>query len=193
MLIIRAADLVAVPWKNGGGVTREIRREPGGADPFNWRLSVATIDSEGPFSAFDGYERTLVLVGGSGVLLRFSGHGEQRLTRIGDFATFDGSWQTTATPLAGPCSDLNLMVAQSLPAARKQSVGLHGRRVIATHDCAHTLIVCIAGACEIAAQDGMSAALQTLDSAHCVPADRSISCSPQAVDTQLFIASVYGD
>jgi hypothetical protein len=45
-------DLPATPWKNGGGLTREVLWQPAGAslDDFDWRVSVAQIDSDGPFS-----------------------------------------------------------------------------------------------------------------------------------------------
>ncbi|EGD04024.1 hypothetical protein B1M_13530, partial [Burkholderia sp. TJI49] len=54
--LTRAADLVASPWKNGGGVTREIAAFPPGAalDAFAWRVSVADVGAAGPFSRFDG-------------------------------------------------------------------------------------------------------------------------------------------
>jgi len=46
-------DLPAMTWKNGGGVTREIICQPLGAgmDDFDWRVSIAHIASDGPFSA----------------------------------------------------------------------------------------------------------------------------------------------
>jgi environmental stress-induced protein Ves len=42
--VLRARDVPATPWKNGGGVTREIAVHPQGAgfDDFVWRLSMAT-------------------------------------------------------------------------------------------------------------------------------------------------------
>ena len=59
MIILRASSYRTVAWKNGGGMTREILREPAEPTPFDWRLSLATIDSSGPFSAFAGYQRTV--------------------------------------------------------------------------------------------------------------------------------------
>lgn len=55
--LIRAEQLVASPWKNGGGVTREIAAQPPGAslDGFAWRVSVADVAQPGPFSRFPGY------------------------------------------------------------------------------------------------------------------------------------------
>ena len=50
--LIRGADLVASPWKTGGGVTREVAAYPLGAalDAFVWRVSVADVAQAGPFS-----------------------------------------------------------------------------------------------------------------------------------------------
>ena len=63
-------DLPGTPWKNGGGITREIVCWPPGSglDDFWWRASVATIDAAGPFSAFPGVDRTIMLLEGAGVL-----------------------------------------------------------------------------------------------------------------------------
>ncbi len=43
-----------MPWKNGGGETAEIAVFPPSADlsEFGWRISMATVSSDGPFSAF---------------------------------------------------------------------------------------------------------------------------------------------
>ena len=51
-----------MPWKNGGGETAEIAVSPPGAalDDFDWRLSMARVETDGPFSAFPGIDRTLV-------------------------------------------------------------------------------------------------------------------------------------
>ncbi len=57
-------------WRNGGGETREIIGYPPGANDFAWRASIATIASNGPFSAFTGVDRIITLLNGSPVLLR---------------------------------------------------------------------------------------------------------------------------
>src|SRR5580704_1106020 len=94
MIIMRESRYRAVPWKNGGGVTREVLRVPPEPTAFDWRLSLATIDSPGPFSCFDGYQRTLALVRGPGVELDFGQHGRTQLTRAGQMVSFDGAWAT---------------------------------------------------------------------------------------------------
>jgi len=114
--IIRQASFTATPWKNGGGMTYEAMREPAGGDPFQWRVSVAHIDASGPFSDFAGYCRSMVLLRGLGLTLKF-GNGEQRaLRKIGDLAQFDGAMPTHCDLLQGPCVDLNFMASKSLRA-----------------------------------------------------------------------------
>jgi uncharacterized protein len=114
--IIRQSSFTATPWKNGGGTTYEAMRVPLGGDAFLWRVSVAHIDSSGPFSDFAGYSRSMVLLRGAGLTLKF-GNGEQRvLQKIGDSAAFDGAMPTRCELLQGPCVDLNFMSSKSLRA-----------------------------------------------------------------------------
>ena len=62
---ISALTARAVPWKNGGGVTRELAvHEQDGC--MVWRLSLADIAQSGPFSAFPGLARIHCVVEGAG-------------------------------------------------------------------------------------------------------------------------------
>ena len=65
--IVRQRDLNRVPWKNGGGTTCEIAASPAGAgmEAFDWRLSMADVAADGPFSNFSDIDRTLVLIEGT--------------------------------------------------------------------------------------------------------------------------------
>lgn len=76
--LIQYASLRPTPWKNGGGVTTELAMSPPGAGlgDFDWRVSLASIAEDGPFSQFPGVDRTLVMVSGDGVLLEV---GDQRV------------------------------------------------------------------------------------------------------------------
>lgn len=69
--ILRAAGRAAAPWKNGGGVTREIAAGPEGAgmDTFAWRVSLADVGADGPFSVFPEVTRVLTVVDGAGMEL----------------------------------------------------------------------------------------------------------------------------
>jgi uncharacterized protein len=116
--IIRKSSFAALPWKNGGGITHEAIRVPAGGDSFLWRMSVAHIDSSGPFSDFAGYRRNMVLLRGRGLTLKFGdGDGNARaLRKIGDFVEFDGAVPTYCELFDGPCVDLNFMVSKALQA-----------------------------------------------------------------------------
>jgi environmental stress-induced protein Ves len=112
--IIRRSSFTATRWKNGGGITHEAIRVPPTGDAFLWRVSVAQIESSGPFSDFSGYDRKMVLLQGRGIALEF-GSGERRALRsVGDWVEFDGAMATRCELLDGPCADLNIMVSKSL-------------------------------------------------------------------------------
>ena len=82
MRLIAFSQLVATPWKNGGGVTRQIAIDPPGSglDDCGWRLSTAEVAQDGPFSRFDGVDRQLHILAGEGLDLRFA-DGTQRIIR----------------------------------------------------------------------------------------------------------------
>ena len=105
------------PWKNGGGSTREIVCFPPGAsmDSFAWRISVATIAQAGPFSAFAGIDRQIMLLDGDGVQLvaEQAGihHGLQH--RWQPFA-FSGDVALDCTLLSGTSTDFNVMTRRGV-------------------------------------------------------------------------------
>src|SRR5271167_4155392 len=101
MKVVRHASLVATPWKNGGGITREALRVPSDRDPFGWRLSFAQLDRSGPFSDFSGYSRHMVLLRGAGVRLDFADGTQATLREAGDLAQFDGAVATHGELLDG--------------------------------------------------------------------------------------------
>ena len=146
MRIVRRSSFTATRWKNGGGITHEAIRVPDGADPQRWRLSVAEIAASGPFSDFTGYARRMVLLGGAGVRLRFATGGEILLKRVGDLAEFDGAVPAECDLLCGPCTDLNLMTANSITAVDAQVARLY-RPLDLLRRTGETLVLfCVAGA-----------------------------------------------
>lgn len=112
--IARWNDLRPQPWKNGGGVTYELALGPQRADAasFDWRVSIAEVASDGPFSIFEGVDRTLVLLDGRGVELVVDGH-STALSAAQPRLSFAGSAQTYARLFDGPVRDLNVMTRGS--------------------------------------------------------------------------------
>lgn len=109
--LIRWGMARAMPWKNGGGITHELAvfPETAGLEDFGWRLSMAEVASDGPFSAFTGIDRTLALVDGAGVRLDFGAEGETVLATPGDFTSFNGGVPVTCRLIDGPVLDFNVM------------------------------------------------------------------------------------
>jgi environmental stress-induced protein Ves len=113
------AEVPAQPWKNRGGTTREILSWPPGADveAFAWRVSVATITADGPFSSFCGVDRTIALLRGDGVRLHGDGL-DHRLDRPGVPFAFDGAVPLDCALIGGPCVVLNIMARRRRGRAR---------------------------------------------------------------------------
>ncbi len=118
--LLPAADRVAVPWKNGGGITREVAVFPPGAgmDAFDWRVSMAEVRDSGPFSPFSGIDRNLTVLEGR---LRLEMGGETLVLEPGEKLAFAGDVPVHATPLR-PVVDLNVMTRRSHASAQVTSI-----------------------------------------------------------------------
>src|SRR5262245_5272313 len=107
------ADARSVPWKNGRGATRELALWPAGASferaEFDWRISTAPVDEPGPFSAFPGLARILVVTEGAGFVLVHGGDAPRARVRRLEPYRFDGAWPTTAELPHGPVTDFNVL------------------------------------------------------------------------------------
>ena len=102
------SDVAAMPWRNGGGITRELLRWP---DTDNWlcRISVAEVASDGAFSHFVDVQRWLAILSGTGVRLTMPNHTNE-LTPVSDVLAFAGATPVQCNLLQGPVRDLNLML-----------------------------------------------------------------------------------
>ena len=115
--LLKPCDYRAMPWKNGLGTTTELAIEPAGAtleSGFQWRLSMADIREDGPFSPFPGCTRTLLLIEGKGIELDFHGNGHRRLDRTFEAVSFQGDWSVSSRLLDGPCRDFNVITRRGL-------------------------------------------------------------------------------
>ena len=100
----------SMPWRNGLGHTIELLAEylPESTD-FAWRLSIADVVSDGRFSDFSGYHRTLLLLRGEGITLKHGNGQCDRLLEPLQAAYFDGEVETGARLHGGPIKDFNVM------------------------------------------------------------------------------------
>lgn len=111
MRILRAADHKRMPWKNGGGETVEIAvfPESAGLSDFDWRVSMARVDGDGPFSSFPGIDRTLAILEGAGIVLEVEGQAPKRLTLDTEPHAFPADAPTSARLIDGSVIDFNVM------------------------------------------------------------------------------------
>ena len=146
-------DLAAItpqPWKNGAGLTREIAFGGASRADFDWRISLAEVERDAPFSAFPGIDRCIVLWRGAGMRLRSrDGRIDHALTEPLAPFRFPGDVALDATLIGGPSSDFNVMtrrgVFRSELSDHRAGAALPGGDV--------TLLLCRAGAWSIAAAD----------------------------------------
>jgi environmental stress-induced protein Ves len=126
--LIRSDAHRVMPWKNGGGTTAEIALAPADADfasgRFDWRLSLASIERDGPFSAFPGVDRTIMLVEGAGMILTAADGARLVLDRSHLPQDFPGEWPVDCRLIGGPVRDLNLMANRARVRAVWQVIAL---------------------------------------------------------------------
>ncbi len=115
--LLQPQDYRRMPWKNGLGMTTEIAVFPvdAGLDgkPFDWRVSLAEIETSCEFSRFPGYDRSILLSEGAGMELSFDSAPPQRIEQRYQPFNFTGEWQTYCRLLDGPVRDFNIMSARN--------------------------------------------------------------------------------
>ncbi|MFI0843572.1 HutD family protein [Mesorhizobium sp. IMUNJ 23232] len=157
LTVIRAADHRVMRWKNGGGTTAEIAVSPpgGGLNDFDWRLSMANVETDGPFSTFPGIDRTLSILEGEGIRLRVGANVPIELTKSSDPHFFAADVSASAELVAGPVLDLNVMSRRGRVAHAVRRLHLVEPVEIAAggHDAA---IFCAEGRLQVDTGDGQT-------------------------------------
>jgi len=119
---LRESDYRRQRWKNGGGWTTELAVSPRDASAdFDWRVSIADIQSDGTFSTFPHCNRHIALLEGNGIRLDFDAAQPALLDRRLHFVAFAGEWKTFGTLLDGPVRDFNVIARRD----RVQAEVLH--------------------------------------------------------------------
>jgi uncharacterized protein len=107
MIVQRASERAAVPWRNGLGVQYEIICDGSLPDDWTWRLSTADITQDVPFSVFPNVDREFCVADGNGVVLNINGADHRCEPR--SVTTFRGDDLVFATLIDGSVRALNLM------------------------------------------------------------------------------------
>jgi len=108
-----------MPWANGRGTSYEVAR--GGGDPWAWRVAIAPVVEDGPFSSLPGVDRWLVVLDDAPIMLAIDG--TDRVARWGEVVAFAGESQVTAAIPGGPTRDCGLMVRRAAATGAMQVVG----------------------------------------------------------------------
>ncbi|MFT4150844.1 MAG: HutD family protein [Paracoccaceae bacterium] len=106
------ADYRVMPWANGRGQTVEMIRVDGPAGML-WRLSLASVVEDGPFSIFPGIARNLTVLTGPGFDLLGKGI-RLRADPLVPVA-FSGEAGLRAAGVTAASEDFNVMTARTLP------------------------------------------------------------------------------
>lgn len=125
-------------WRNGGGFTKTLA-----AEPDQWRVSLAEVQRNGPYSRFEGIARISLVLRGGGVRLE---HAETVVTlQTAEAVEYDGAPAWQATLIDGPVTALNVMFRASHPKPRVAAV-LSTTNV---HPDCKAIIVALDGGCSI--------------------------------------------
>ncbi|NVD41453.1 HutD family protein [Ensifer sp. HO-A22] len=147
MKLLPASGHKRMPWKNGGGETVEIAVFPEGASlsQFDWRVSMATVASDGPFSAFPGIDRTLSILEGNGMTLLIEGRAPAPLTQASAPLAFPADTATSAKLIDGTIVDLNVMTRRGKLTHHVRRLVVEGEGPLAS-EAAATMLLCHRGA-----------------------------------------------
>jgi len=113
--IQRNSEHTPMPWANGRGTSYEIASDRNAVGEWTWRLAMAPVNEDGPFSRIECVNRSLAVVEGAGMLLFVDRKKLQCLPM--QVVRFRGDAITEAALTDGPIMDINLMVR------RKESDG----------------------------------------------------------------------
>lgn len=125
MNTIVVSSVPATPWRNGGGLTRELLAWPSRED-WQVRISVAQVDQVGPFSAYPGVHRWFAVLSGAGVRLRIEGVARE-LTPQAEPIDFDGAAAVECELISGATTDLNLMLRGVQGSMKRLRAPMHKR------------------------------------------------------------------
>lgn len=185
MALLPAAGYRRMPWKNGGGETFEIAVSPPDAslEDMDWRISMAIVASDGPFSSFPGVDRTLTILDGEGMQLELGAERTPfRLSPQSAPFHFPADVPTAAQLLGGTVTDLNVMTRRGRYRHMVRRIALDEPRQFETA-ASEAAVFCIQGSAVCSAGDASAAAaLQARDCAlFTLPAGVQLELAPQPV------------
>ena len=176
--IQRAAGRAEAPWKNGGGVTREVAAHPPGtgSGDFDWRISIASVSRGGPFSVFPGVDRELAVLEGA-LSLSIEGRADVSVRPGSPPLRFPGDVPCSGEPLVTPVTDLNVMTRRGKLSSQITWLSVERQHVIRAGT-ARTFALAVDPLTLIS--HGLAYQLHALDLAELQPEDEDIVLAARA-------------
>ena len=112
MRVQRFSEHLAMPWANGKGTSYEISSDRDASNQWSWRVAIAPVVEDGPFSSLPGIDRQLVVIDGNGMELEVDGKTVECLPS--QVVAFSGDATAYARLIDGPSVDLGLMTARDV-------------------------------------------------------------------------------
>ena len=142
--VVGPADRRVVPRANGRGTTAVVTRVPD-TDDWTWRLSLADVVEDGPFSSLPGVDRWIAVARGGRMALQLGapdGFGRAVLSDTDGAVSFSGDGDTSCRVLDGPLVDVNLMLRRGRATG---ALDLHELGVGERWSCAAHAVVVLSG------------------------------------------------
>ena len=110
MRVQRFGEHRAMPWANCLGTSYEVASDRNADGEWTWRVAIAPVVLDGPFSVMPGVDRELVVIEGNGMVLNVDDESVKCMP--GQVVRFSGDSVTIARLLDGPTVDLGLMTVR---------------------------------------------------------------------------------
>ena len=164
MRVLKADEYSRMLWRNGHGETAQVAIGPATAtlEGFDWRVSMARIDGDGPFSIFPQADRTLAVLRGDGLRISVDGATSVEVIPSSDPLVFPGDVPAAAKLIGGTVTDLNVMTRRGR-FRHSMRVLRVAKRVEIKIDCTLALLVCAREAVQVGTDEQMFR-LSSLDS-----------------------------
>ena len=134
-----------MPWANGRGTSYEIASDRNEAEEWTWRLAMAPVNEDGPFSRIECVNRFLAVVEGAGMLL--SVDRKKLQCQPMQVVRFRGDAITEAMLTDGPILDVNLMIRRKEADGEMAIVSEVGPLKVAS------IVVAVSGSAQVQCRD----------------------------------------
>jgi environmental stress-induced protein Ves len=176
MRVQRFGEHLAMPWANGKGTSYEIASDRDASNQWTWRVAIAPVVEDGPFSTLPGIDRQLVVIDGNGMVLEVDGKTVE--CPSGQVVSFSGDSTTSARLINGPIVDVGLMTVKGLYAGSMSVVTGVGSVIESD------LIVAI-GDTNVEDESGVQYGLETMDALLGVERRRMVLLNGMAIAIQV--------